>query len=176
MKLTATVLVVCVVAVLSCFTTARCWDGGYPPVEMRIRCETPEGTPLSGVQMSVLSRDKPRYSYPVHEFTETNFPTSDAEGMMICHQIRTGLQFGGTDCRLFWLVRIGYTGPKVICRFSHSGHEQAAVPFDRLVFGAEGAWRTKQQQRILVDGKTNEMYVVESTIQMKPDSQHRGGG
>jgi len=156
-----------VLAVASYFGTHRIWDGGYPLAEIRIRFEDKSGRPVQGVGVSITSSQHFERGYPVHEVTGTTSPVSTEYGVMILHQTNRGLQFGGTDWRLFWLIRMGYSGPRIECRFSHPGYADTVTSFRALLTENGRYARDLPQETITLDGQQSQMHVVHRTITMR---------
>lgn len=86
-----------VLAMASFVTTSMIWDGGFPFAELRITVVDDRGKALDDVKMSVTShrRGHPAVGYPIAEYEGVPLIT-DSNGVITCHQTRSGLQFGGT--------------------------------------------------------------------------------
>jgi hypothetical protein len=110
------------------------WDGGFPQEEFEISFRDASGNATKGVELRVEDNEgRPFYFYPVSDYAPDLTPTSDENGIMIFHHIRsTALEFGGHEWYLFFFIPIGDGSPKYVCRFLHDGREVYRIPYHKL--------------------------------------------
>ena len=127
-------ILVVVLAVLVSLVPVVHWDGGYHPARYDVRVVDEHGRPVPGATLRVHgptreSFDAPPGSWPVHEWRGEPLP-GDAEGRFVLHQAESGIQFGGTEHRIFGLFPVSFGRPSFELEFTAPGHEAVRVPFD----------------------------------------------
>jgi hypothetical protein len=129
--------VVCLLAVASYLTTCIIWDGGFPAGEFRISVVNDEGKPIPGAVLRVFQLGPRRSAgnYPLVEHSEANGIVAGPDGVILCHQMREGLQFGGTAWYLFWFIPMGeHSGPSYELEFTGDGYDKATLSDEWLFY------------------------------------------
>jgi len=95
-----------------CFSPSEQWDGRYPRIECRLKVLDTNENPIQHVKLNVYNDyGNLSYKYPVAEFTEQHSPSSNENGVIIFHQTKSGLQFGGLCTNYLGLIEIGRCDP-----------------------------------------------------------------
>ncbi len=160
-------LTVAVIAFASYATTSVIWDGGFPPCELQITIVDEFGTPVEGVEMSVVhSRSrKPAQGYPIAEYGTVEL-LSNRDGQIVCHQLRRGLQFGGRAWTLFWCIPFGAKAPDFDAQFKHPDG-QLNVPV-RVLFWPSNRGIAQQTTTYDLDGVLLKMPVYKHRFELSP--------
>ena len=85
---------------------------------------------MPGVSLRVLNSTSGELAgdYPLQENTQVGAMVSGADGVIICHQPRSGLQFGGFCWDLLWVIPIGpHSGPEFRFEFIKDGFQSRVL-------------------------------------------------
>ena len=105
--------------------------------------------------------------FPLYENAQPGGMASGDDGLIVCHQVRDGIQFSGTSWTLFWLIPMGDSAPHYECRFSKTGYE-AAILTARELLVFEGQTReTAPTATFVVHGREQQMPVWTRTVTMR---------
>jgi len=154
-----------VLAMASFVTTSMIWDGGFPFAELRITVVDDRGKALDDVKMSVTShrRGHPAVGYPIAEYEGVPLIT-DSNGVITCHQTRSGLQFGGHAWFLFWCIPVGTQSPQFDVHFDHPVQGRKTVSIWQLFYTDVKAYGDLPKTTFVLDGRPEEMPVYERQI------------
>jgi hypothetical protein len=121
-------------ALFSCSVHKIQWGGGYAQAEIQLSFRDAKGTPIEGVELRVEDRDgRECFYYPVSDYAPGQIPKSDHDGLMVLHHVSQGLEFGGSQVDLFFLIPIDtQPAPVFLCRFLHQGREVYRSSFSEL--------------------------------------------
>lgn len=152
-------------AFASYVTTSVLWDGGFPFAEVRIVFVDERGNAISNVKMSVTRRSDgaSAHEYPISEYDGTPLNSGD-DGVITCHQMRQGLQFGGHAWLLFWCVPMGAQSPKFDVHFEHPRFAQTTVPIWRLFESEYAMYEDFPKTTIDVNGNAEEIKIYNQHI------------
>jgi hypothetical protein len=152
-------------AFTSYVTTSILWDGGFPFAEVRIYFVDESGNAISNVTMSVTWRSdgSSAHEYPISEYDGTSL-SSDDDGVITCHQMRQGLQFGGHAWLLFWCIPMGAQSPKFDVHFEHPRFAQTTVPVWRLFESEYAMYEDFPKTTIDVNGNAEEIKIYNQRI------------
>lgn len=131
-----TIGALCLLALASLITTFSIWDGGYPPGVFRISVRDAKGVPVPNANLSIYKNGtmEDAFGYPFDNYDQNGSLVSDANGLITAIRREGGIQFGGTDWRLFWLISMGdLPGPRFDCKLEAVGFEVETFDFNRLL-------------------------------------------
>jgi hypothetical protein len=117
------------------------WTGGFSEAEYRLTFLRPDGRPVEGVRLRVVTKNGgTSYLYPVTNFLPDTIPTSDASGMMVFHHVHFGIEFDGTDYYSLIGIPLHWDGaPKYECRFLLGDREVSRLSFQELRLQTDSA-------------------------------------
>jgi len=112
---------------------ATIWDGGFPSGEFRILVVDEQGQPIPGATLRVFASGTrgSANKYPIYE-NGVDGVTAGADGVVVCHQPRQGIQFSGTSWELFWLIPMGDSAPQFDFEFSKEGYRTRVLTNDEF--------------------------------------------
>ena len=159
--------IVLILAFVSHHTTSIMWDGGFPFAQLKIRIVDENGNPIKNAELSVHrpADGKPATGYPIAEYYGTPL-ASDSAGVIICHQTRTGLQFGGHAWLLFWCIPMGAKAPQFDVHLDHPKYIRTSVPIRRLFEPQQEFYEDFPKTTIALHGIIEEIPVYEQRIVM----------
>ncbi len=165
----AVLLGLALVAGASYLTTGMRWDGGYPFGEVRVLVVDQDGRPVPGASLAVFESTSGNVAgdYPLYENARDGGMQSGNDGVIVCHQIREGLQFGGFSWRLFWCIRMGASAPEFDFRFSADGHETTTLTAREFFDFPGQSYATAARLRFTVGGAEREAPVWTLTVTLQ---------
>jgi hypothetical protein len=165
------VLAVMVLGAVSYVTSETYGDGGFPYGEFHVLVVDESETPVPGVSLRVsrTSSGQPAGDYPLKEATQPAGMVSGDDGIIVCHQPRDGIQFGGSFRMLFWIIQIGsIESPQYTFTFAKNGFQSKDLTADEF-FALEGQTIDKAPRLTTtsVRGTTTEMPVWKLKVVLK---------
>ena len=161
------VLILAVTAYVSYQTSTMYWDGGYPTGEFRLRVVNEIGDPVEGACLDLYNESgTPAVEYPIYEYDGEGTLCGGADGVITAHQPQEGIQFGGSEWYLFWVIPIGASdAPQFDIRISADGYQDYPIGIWDLFDDTQ----TLNQQTITYDymGMDVEMLVYQHTITLE---------
>lgn len=126
------------------------WSGSFYDEEYRLTFVRPDGRPVEGMKLQVLTKAGGKsYLYPIEEYLPDSVPTSGPDGKMVFHHAGRGAEYGGRDCYSVVGVPLSQTGaPQYQFVFLLDGREVARFPYDELRLWGEAAGRAPQVERM----------------------------
>ena len=151
-------------AFASYVTTSILWDGGFPFAELHIEIVDERGNPIENVHMSVTRTSGANANgYPISEYKGTAI-TSGSDGIIVCHQMRQGLQFGGHAWMLFWCVPMGAKSPNFNVQFEHTQYTPTTVPIWRLFDSQFSMYDEFPKTTVEIQGMVEEIPIYSQRI------------
>ena len=145
-------------------TTSILWDGGFPFAELRIKIVDEQGNPIERVRLSVTRADGTTANgYPISEY-EGSAITSGNDGVIVCHQMRRGLQFGGHAWMLFWCVPMGAKSPEFNVHFEHPQFASKTITIGRLFDSEYSMYDEFPKTAVEIHGNVEEIPIYNQRI------------
>jgi hypothetical protein len=153
-------------ACLSYLTTARTWDGGFPDGEFCFNIRNADGQPIPKAVLRVYragTRD-PAYGYPLDDYRAGHDLVTDDTGRITALRRWGGLQFGGDDWHLFWVIRIGDRVPEFDFEITAAGSRPFRFGNERLFDDRHRHSRDMPKAKAKLNNQEIELTVYEDTI------------
>ncbi|HYV35134.1 MAG TPA: hypothetical protein VE988_05485 [Gemmataceae bacterium] len=170
LKLFAAVLVASgLLACASFITTDRMCCGAFPTGEFRVNIRDSEGAPVKGARCLVFYKgtDEASFGCPIDNFVAGEDLLSDDKGQIRLRHICQGIEFGGEQWDLFWLIPMGWKVPDFDCEITAPGYKPYKLPVSRLFAQAYNYDQRGEQASTFVsdgNGGQRELYVFEQTV------------
>jgi hypothetical protein len=165
----AAVAVVGLLALASYQTTSIIWDGGFPSGEFRVSVRGPEGKPVRGAVLRVYHGGTRELAsrYPLDDHVTGQEFVSDDSGRITAIRKHGGLQFGGHEWRLFWVIPMGAKAPEYDCEITAEGFKPLQFPVWRLFESPHRSYEDFPKTKLEVEGKEVEIKIYEHAFTME---------
>jgi len=132
--------------------------------ELRIKIVDEQGNPIERVRLSVARADGTTANgYPISEY-EGSAITSGNDGVIVCHQMRRGLQFGGHAWMLFWCVPMGAKSPEFNVHFEHPQFASKTITIGRLFDSEYSMYDEFPKTAVEIHGNVEEIPIYNQRI------------
>lgn len=155
-----------VAAFASYFTTAVSWDGAFPSGEYHLQIVNQSGSPIKGATLNIYQGNNLAFEYPFDNYLSENSLVSNDKGEIVLTHLPRGLEYGGSDWLLFWVIPINKSSPKFNCEVIASEHEPLKFSANEIF---EIAYETNNTQKktVQINGYEVELRMFEKTITLK---------
>jgi hypothetical protein len=165
LKLLAIVVaIVSVLGLASYVMTFRHWDGGFPSGEFHLDVRDPLGMPVQAAVLRVYraGTEELAFDYPLDNHVATRELASDKSGRITAIRKHGGLQFGGHEWDLFWIIRIGEGKvPKYNCEITAAGFKPLKFGLGRLFESPHQSYSDFPKTKLTVHGEEIEVPIYE---------------
>jgi hypothetical protein len=158
-----------ILAIVSYDRTGVIWNGSYPPAEFNLTIQNISGQPIEGATINIFRRGTrtPTFEYPIDNYLEMNSLVSDNQGLILIIHKPRGVEFGGFDWKLFWMIPISSGTPDFDYEISAIGYKpirSSITQIFRVTYSYDGNATNKTIQ---VYGREIEIRIFEQKITLK---------
>ncbi|OAI48353.1 hypothetical protein AYO44_07200 [Planctomycetaceae bacterium SCGC AG-212-F19] len=151
----------------SYWTTYGCWLGGFPAGEFRITIRGPANEPVSGAELVVrpAAEEDGTIRYTLDSQRPDTRLVSNDVGRIIA--VSRGYNFGGNTWELFWVIPMGWRGPRYDCEIMAEGFRPLRFPLRRLFETPYLNYAAFPKTKVNVNGRELELPVYEHTFTLE---------
>lgn len=128
-------ILVCTLACASFRNTFIIWEGFFPAGEYHLNIRNQTGEPIPGAILHVYEEGTrtPAFEYPIDNYLKDDDLISNAQGQIIALHKNRGLEFGGSEWKLFWIIPMGLgCCPQYDCEIIAQGYKPLKFSIKRL--------------------------------------------